>query len=105
MTPSEKKHGYKVFGIIMAMKFDKSKLVKNLAKKQYLGHLLDAEFGRFEEKFTFDYEPKGEDDAWHPSSDCTPGVVHLYEKAAGLTERKPHPPSLVKTFMVGHYWH
>lgn len=89
----------------MTMKFDKSKLVKNLAQGNILAPFLDRALESFDEPWTFDYTEKEKDDAWHPSGDCTPSVTWLYEKAAGLSEPEKITGSLRKSFMVGHYWH
>lgn len=87
------------------LKFDKTKLTKNLANQNILGPFLDRVFDTFDEPWTFDYEDKVHDNAWHPSGDCTLGVVALYDKATGKSEREPISNSLRKSFMVGHYWH
>ena len=84
---------------------DKSKLVKNLAGGNILAPYLDRAFQTFDGPFSFSYEPKGHDDAWHPSGDCMPSVTQLWEKARGWGEPDTPSGSLRKTFMVGHYWH
>lgn len=103
----------------MPTKLDKSKLTKGLLKKEKLAPYLDKVLRTFDEPFTFDYSPKGTDDAWHPSGDCTPSILELWSKAnhhldtvealKGDTDVEvlpaETPPSLRKSFMVGHYWH
>lgn len=88
----------------MTIKFDKSKLVKNLAQGNVLAPFLEREFDTFDEPWTFSYTEKEHDDAWHPSGDCTPKVTDLYAKTQGA-EREPISSSLRKSFMVGHFWH
>lgn len=90
-------------------KLDKSKLVMNLAKKDKLIPYLDKVFAEgFDDPWPFVYEPKLPDDAWHPSGDCTPSAIDLYEKAlnylAGKDKSKPSG-TLQKSFLVGHFWH
>lgn len=86
------------------IKFDKSKLVKNLAQGNILAPFLEREFSTFDEAWTFDYTEKIGDEGWHPSGDCTPSITDLYAKATGA-EREPISGSLRKSFMVGHFWH
>lgn len=104
----------------MPTKLDKTKLTKGLLKKEKLAPYLDKALRSFDEPFTFEYTPKGSDDAWHPSGDCTPSILELYEKANAhldAAELLAEPdanvevvpanisPSLRKSFIVGHYWH
>ncbi len=86
------------------LKFDKSKVVKNLAEGNVLVPYLDRVFQTFDEPWTFDYTEKQHDNAWHPSGDCVPVASALYDKAMGK-ERETISGSLRKSFMVGHYWH
>lgn len=85
-------------------------------KKTILASQLDEAFKRFNEKFTFDYEPKKGDLGWHPSGDCLPPVSRLWGYAYFAVNGEFHPSvtnatakkdlnHLNKTFMVGHYWH
>jgi hypothetical protein len=89
----------------MALKLDKSKLVRNLAAKTKLIPHLDKfikEHGDF--AWHYDYSPKEGDDGWHPSGDCTPSLNELYWKAKEPT-KEDFGASLIKTFQVGHFWH
>lgn len=99
-------------------KLDKSKFTMGLMKKEKLAPYLDKALREFDEPFPFEYQPKEPDDAWHPSGDCTPTPLELFEKAeghlegieqleAGDAEVVPASisPSLRKSFLVGHYWH
>lgn len=88
----------------MTIKFDKTKLTKNLGQNNILVPYLDRAFDSFDEPWEFKYEGKESDDAWHPSGDCTPTVTALYKKATGEKQERPNG-SLLKSFMVGHYWH
>jgi hypothetical protein len=85
-------------------KVDTSKFARPLGKNRIIVPQLDKAFKEFDGRFVFTYEPKKEDTAWHPSGDCIPGPLALWEKATGLIERGDLS-SLNKTFMVGHYWH
>lgn len=90
----------------MALKLDKTKLVRNLVSNYKFVPFLDkaiVDAGEFEWKFT--HEPKIHDDGWHPSSDCTPTLQELYLQATVPGEPEVFPASLRKTFMVGHFWH
>lgn len=89
----------------MAIKLDKSNLVRNMARKYKLVTHLEKEIAKGEFAWNFDFTEKEHDDAWHPSGDCTPSLHDLYLKASGALERKPFSGSLYKTFMVGHFWH
>lgn len=90
----------------MALKLDRSKLVRNLAAKQKLVPYIEREIAKGDFEWNFEYGSKGEDDAWHPSGDCTPSMQDLYLKAKGeLDPFGPISGSLYKTFMVGHFWH
>lgn len=91
----------------MAMKFPKSaqyEFTKNLVKNYKIVPYLDKYFATEVTDFKFEYEPKSSDDAWHPSGDCTPSPLEIYNKVVN-PERSAHPASLLKTFMVGHFWH
>lgn len=77
----------------------------NLATGDILAPFLDKALCEFDEPWEFSYEPKGSDDAWHPSGDCTPDVLHLFEKATRQHEKESRSGSLLKSFMVGHFWH
>lgn len=112
----------------MAIKIDKSKMVRNLARKTKLVQHLDKcikDTGDF--TWQYEYTPKEEDDAWHPSSHCTPSPWELYHYAIDSGELTQEAPadynpdtqsgpiqknrregfsaSILKTFQVGHFWH
>lgn len=96
----------------MAIRFPKSERFnfnKNLVKRHKLAPYLDRYLGTEVENFQFVYEPKIEDDAWHPSGHCTPPVTALYDIAKsvidGTHERKQWDVGMLKTFLVGHFWH
>lgn len=80
------------------------KVVKNLGQRYKLVPFLDLEIGRGEFEWHFDFEPKKGDDAWHPSGDCVPSVHDLWLKTQDH-EPRVIPTSLMKAFMVGHFWH
>jgi hypothetical protein len=86
------------------MKFTKDSFVRNLAHGQLLVPFL-SRFEGWDKTWDYHYEPKGEDDAWHPSGDCIPSPTDLYEKALGLKTYGPIGPTLQRTFQVGHFWH
>lgn len=87
----------------MTLKFDKSKLVKNMATGNILAPFLDKVLCEFDEPWEFKYETKTPDDAWHPSGDCLLTPLTLYEH--GLNHRERVTGSILKSFMVGHFWH
>jgi hypothetical protein len=89
---------------VMALKIDRDAF-KSLARNDILSPHLDAVIDQGDFPWTFTYEPKVEDDAWHPSGDCTPSVHELWLKATGKGKERPVSPSLRKTFIVGHFWH
>lgn len=90
----------------MAIKVTKHSMARKLVTKTKLAVHLDRvieQNGDFE--WTYKYEPKTGDNAWHPSGDCTPSPRELFDKAIGATERQPISGGLRKTFQVGHFWH
>jgi len=92
----------------MAIKFPKSEkynFTRNLVKRYKLVDHLDRYFGDEVEEFQFIYEPKKKDDAWHPSGHCTPPPSVLYDIATGNVEHKEWGSKMLRTFMVGHFWH
>lgn len=89
---------------IMPIKLDK-KSFGSVAKGDILVPHLDKIIGQGDFNWTFDYSPKVEDTAWHPSGDCTPSVHDLWSKTQGLATERPISISLYKTFIVGHFWH
>jgi hypothetical protein len=87
----------------MALKLDKN--FKPLMKNYRLVPHLDKYISKGDQHWTFVYDPKQGDSAWHPSSDCTPSVYELYRKAKGELDERAPTPALYKTFMTGHFWH
>jgi hypothetical protein len=85
-------------------KLDKSKLVMNLSKKYKLVPYLDKAIAAFDEEWEYKYKVKTGDDAWHPSGDCTPSVIELYESATEPSTFNTDG-KLNKAFQVGHFWH
>lgn len=85
---------------------DRSKLRRDLARNfRYVQHVDRAIAEHPDEGWSFEHTAKPSDDAWHPSSDCTPSLCELYDKATkAKTERQPSV-SLLKTWMVGQFWH
>jgi hypothetical protein len=91
--------------INMPLKLPKHDFTRNLVKRHKLVGHLDRYLAVEVEEFEFKYEPKKSDDAWHPSGHCTPAVTDLYQIATGNVERKEWGAGMLKTFMVGHFWH
>lgn len=92
----------------MAQKFpksDKLNFKRNLVKRHKLVTHLDNYLANEPKGFTFNYEGKEQDDAWHPSGDITPLVTDLYKKATTPPVERSIPVALQKTFLVGHFWH
>lgn len=87
-----------------AKNLNKDNLVKNLVLNHKLVTHLDKAIAQFDEPWTYTYKPKEEDDAWHPSGDCTPSLHDLYHKAVNPLARKL-TVSASKNFQVGHFFH
>lgn len=90
------------------VKFPKSEKYdfgKSLVKHHKLVPHLDRYLGTEVEEFNFTYEPKSLDDAWHPSGHCIPSVTELYKLVTEPQEKKEWGTAMLKTFMVGHFWH
>src|SRR4051812_29650905 len=87
----------------MAVKLDKSKLVKDLALKRRLVPIIERALAE-EFAWKYAYEPKKGDDGWHPSGDCTPSLNDLYWKAKD-PQKETLRVSSYKNFQVGHFWH
>lgn len=88
----------------MAIKLDKSKLVRNLAVNHKLVPHLESALGKGDFVWEYSYAPKQGDDAWHPSGDCTPTLHELFWKVKD-PEQEVIGSGLYKTFQVGHFWH
>lgn len=93
----------------MPTKLKASDLTRSLTDKHKFIPLLEQSIGKSDHPWTFEYEPKGSDDAWHPSGDCTPPLKTLFLSAKERLDPDVSRPSvslsLRKTFMVGHFWH
>lgn len=82
------------------------KVVRGMGNKYRLVPHLDRAIGEGEFEWEFKFPgPKAIDDAWHPSGDCTPSIHELWEKASAPQEPRQLPIHLLKTFMVGNFWH
>ena len=107
----------------MPTKLKKSSLVRAFVKTK-LGYHLDQAIGKGDFTWEYQYKPKQEDNAWHPSGHCTPSTLELYHYAADTLEaasqdeqpvdgsapiqknrKEGFTPALYKTFQVGHFWH
>ena len=89
----------------MAIKLEKHSMARKMAAKTKLVMHLDKAIDKAGDfSWTYQYDPKGGDDAWHPSGDCTPSPRELFNKAVN-PERDPIGANLRKTFQVGHFWH
>jgi len=90
----------------MAVKVTKHSMARKLVAKTKLVVHLDKAIEQAQDfEWTYKYEPKKGDNAWHPSGDCTPTARELFDKAIGAKEREPISGSLQKIFQVGHFWH
>lgn len=88
----------------LALRLDKSLLVKNLVLNHKLVQHIDKEIDKGEFEWKAEFIPKTEDDAFHPSSWCMPSAYTLYHMALGAEAKSPSV-SLRKSFVVGHFWH
>lgn len=90
----------------MAIKLTKHNMARKLVTKTKLAVHIDRAIESNDDfEWTYKYEPKKGDDAWHPSGDCTPSPRELFDKAIGAKESQPISGGLRKTFQVGHFWH
>lgn len=85
-------------------------MIRNLAKKYKLVTHLERALDGFDDEWTFTYESKKGDDAWHPSSHCMPPPTELYDFAYGQLHHEgpivsKGPGTMAKAFQVGHFWH
>jgi len=90
----------------MAIKLNNHSMARKLASKTKLAVHIDKvieEVGDF--AWSYSYEPKTGDNAWHPSGDCTLTPRELFDKAIGAKEKESIGGGLRKTFQVGHFWH
>lgn len=78
---------------------------RNLVKRHKLVGLYDEFLSNELTDFTFEVSPKLKDDGWHPSGHCLPGVTELYYHAMHPDEHEKFGVSMLKTFVVGHFWH
>lgn len=97
----------------MPTKLKKDAFTKAFTKTK-LGFHLDREIAKGEFIWNYKYEPKLEDNAWHPSGHCTPTLAELYhyakdaskiELTANPDEPREIEAGLSKIFQVGHFWH
>lgn len=82
--------------------------IKNLAKKEILVPHINRYMNKanFPKKFEIDIRTHKEpDDAFHPSSDCSPCALALYAGRMGIAEKAPLTGTNHKAFFVGHFWH
>lgn len=98
----------------MSVKFPKSAKYdfnKSLVKRYKLVPHLDKFLSNEVQSLKFEYEPKKDDDGWHPSGMCLPPVTEMYQHAVLATtpgatfKQKEWGAPMLKTFMVGHFWH
>lgn len=96
----------------MAVKYPRSQKYnfnKNLVKRHKLVGYLDRYLSKEVTDFKFEYKPKEADDAWHPSGHCTDPPEALYNYAttylSGNFTTKEWGVEMLKTFLVGHFWH
>lgn len=103
----------------MAIKLPKSKGYTKAFTKTKLGYILDKEIAKGDFLWQFDYKPKLEDNAWHPSGHCIPTLHELYTYAVDRPiveewpegeypkniKSRPIEAPLGKIFQVGHFWH
>lgn len=89
----------------MALKLKKDFLSRGLVNNFKLVPYIDKAIGAEEFEWKADFSPKTGDDAWHPSSHCTPSAVHLYDIATGQAPISEPSIGLRKSFIVGHFWH
>jgi hypothetical protein len=90
---------------VVAIKFNKTNLTKSLVKNHKLAPYLDKYLSSEVTDFEFRTETKVSDNAWHPSSHCTPTPRELYDFATSDNKQKSFPAALYKSFIVGHFWH
>lgn len=88
----------------MAIKLDKSAIVKNLVQRHKLVPHIERAIGQGEFEWEYKFEPKQDDDAFHPSGHCIPSAYDLW---LGITNPEPraYGTGLIKAFQVGHWWH
>lgn len=92
----------------MAVKFPKSSgydFRRDLVKRHKLVPMLEKFLSTEVEHFAFEYEPKQHDDAWHPSGACMTAPSELYYSVVDPGPAKVWGSAMLKTFMVGHFWH
>jgi hypothetical protein len=90
----------------MPVKLDKTNLTRDLANNSKLVHLIDRVIASKEIEIQIPkITTKVKDDAFHPSSDCIPSAIQLFEQKSGLAEKAPFPPSTKKSFFIGHAVH
>lgn len=89
----------------MAVKIDKTRFTREFANKSKLVHFIDRAIERTPEfEWEAKFSPKKPDKGFHPSSDCLPSALNLYQSIA-YPEARVIGCDLKKTFTVGHFWH
>ena len=94
---------YMIWNMPMPTKFTKASFPRGLERNQILVPHLES-YDKWDQPWDFKYEPKEDDDAWHPSGDCLPDPATLYISKRD-DERRVIRPTLQRTFLVGHFWH
>lgn len=87
----------------VAIKLKQDTFVRNLVKNYKLAGYIDKSISEGEFEWHAEFKVKNGDDAFHPSSDCTPSVAQLYKSRT--TESQGISTGLSKAFQVGHFWH
>lgn len=82
---------------------DRSKFLTNLVNRDKLTPHLDRA-AQEEFEWSYKYEGKEKDDAWHPSGSCVPPISELYHMATTVEEERKLK-SMQKVFQLGHFWH
>lgn len=89
----------------MAIKLEKTLVVRNLIKNYKLAGHIEKAIGKGEIAWKADFQPKVGDSGFHPSGHCTPSPLQLYNYATSVGSGKAPSISLRKSFAVGHFWH
>lgn len=84
---------------------DRNKFVQTFVNKDKLTPILEKEIAKGEFAWEYKFKGKEGDDAWHPSSHCTPSIHELWQIATSPPEERKLSSSLLKTFQVGQFWH
>lgn len=90
------------------VKIPSTAFVRGLSKRTKLAHHYEKAWSGWDGPLTFTYSSKEKDDAFHPSGDCTPSSLALYNRildARAGVDPDPISTTLRKAFLVGHFWH